>query len=80
MILPLFRAKTVETDSYDAGLIVTGDFVYTPSYTNQYWLKFAAGYEIWKREIRDGFESYFAINPETLELFLDNGKTFKRLK
>ena len=67
MILPLFKAKTVETDSYNAGITVIGDFVYTPPYTNSHGLKIGAGYEIWEREEKIDnrlFDSYFAIDPD----------------
>jgi hypothetical protein len=76
--LPIFKAKTVETDAYEAGKIVEGDFVYTPAWVNSKGLAFAASYEIWMRQVDVDPFSYF-IDPSTLEISLDNGETFTKL-
>ena len=79
IILPIFRALTVESDLYPTGQQVEGDFVHTPAYINPHGLKFAAGFEIWGRDtdLQDIYT--FPIDPRTLEISLDGGKNYTKL-
>jgi hypothetical protein len=77
--IPIFRALTVETDLYPAGQLIEGDFIHTPAYTNEHGLKFAAGYEIWMRDPEAQDLSFFAIDPQTLEISFDNGQTYTEI-
>jgi hypothetical protein len=76
--LPIFKAKTVESDNYEEGIEVEGDFVYTPAWVNTHGLAFAASYEIWLRE-EDRHNDMYSIDPQTLEISMDGGKTFTRI-
>jgi len=79
ILLPIFRAKTVETDNYEAGELVEGDFVYSPAHETEKGLKFCAGYEIWSRRDSDDPIGYRAIDPTTLEISTDSKKTWWRI-
>jgi hypothetical protein len=72
--LPLFKAKTIETDSIKEGQLVEGDFIFTRPWENGHGLKIAAGYEIWTREDTNDFN--YQVDPTTLEISFDAGKTF----
>jgi len=76
--IPLFRALTIETDLNAAGIEVIGDFTYEPAYTTKKGLKIGDGYEIWLRDnTLEMHEMSKHIDPETLEISFDAGKTFK---
>jgi hypothetical protein len=52
--------------------------VYTPAWVNSHGLSFAASYEIWPRGV-DRYEDMYYIDPQSLEISLDGGKTFTKV-
>ena len=76
--LPIFKALSVESDMYKAGIEVKGDFIYTPAWTNKNGLEFAESFEIWERNLDSDYP--YQIDIDTLELSLDNGETWGCLK